>query len=150
MYPHFIEVTRSKDFEDWKSLVNIDQIIFLEDYTVWVTHSDCNENPGMISVEETYEELKDLIISAGCHIEKADPRLDITHHLTMEELRNMVGEPVWNSNTNTWLLVYDGDWGYEPDPDRVCVRVVNRYGCKDIWLSEEDLIAKPLYRMKAG
>ena len=142
MYPHFIEVTRSKDFEDWKSLVNIDQIIFLEDYTVWVTHSDCNENPGMISVEETYEELKDLIVSAGCHIEKTDPRLDAVNHLTMEELRNMAGEPVWNSNTRRWYLVMD-------DPDEVTVCIMDHKDHVEVY-NEDKLIAKPLYRMKVG
>ena len=94
--------------------------------------------------------VKKLIEDAGALINKGDPRIDTQYRLTMQDLQGMIGEPVWNSNTNTWLLVYDGDWAYAPDPDRVCVRVVNRYGCKDIWLSEEDLIAKPLYRMKAG
>ena len=145
MYPHYIEVHDKGNREPF--LVNVDNII-----TIGMQGLILAGIPDDIALatDESYEELKDLIISAGCHIEKADPRLDITLHLTMDDLQGMVGEPVWSSNTNTWLLVYDGDWTYSGDPDRVCVRVVNRYGCKDIWLSEEDLIAKPLYRMKAG
>lgn len=38
-------------------------------------------------------------------IKKADPRLDTDHPLTMEDLKTMVGEPVWNSNSGKWGLV---------------------------------------------
>lgn len=149
MYPHFIEVSRSFEDENWKCAVNIDHIVFIEDHTIMPTITDEDEH-NIIWVNETYDELKKLIEDAGALINKGDTRIDTQRRLTMQDLQGMVGEPVWSSNTNTWLLVYDGDWTYSGDPDRVCVRVVNRYGCKDIWLSEEDLIAKPLYRMKEG
>ena len=147
MYPHFIEVHDIRKPED-AMLINIKAIkhIYFEPET----------NSGAISLvdkvfvptKESYDELKELIRSVGCHIEKGDPRIDQSRPLTMTDLKDMVGQPVWDSNTDTWLLVYEGDWTYTPDPDRVCVRVVNRYGCNKIWLSEKDLIAKPLYRMK--
>ena len=146
MYPHFIEVTCELGDDEHrtieKRLINVDSIVVVSDNVI-----DCGKD-GTWYAEESYDELKELIRSAGCHIEKGDPRLDQTKPLTMNDLKDMVGQPVWDSNTDTWLLVYEGDWTYTPDPDRVCVRVVNRYGCNKIWLSEKDLIAKPLYRMK--
>ena len=146
MYPHFVEIhpkncETQSGWTDSGVLVNVDHIIEIGEQYV-------NTTDDLYCVHETYDELKELIRSAGCHIEKGDPRLDQTKPLTMDELKDMVGQPVWDSNTDTWLLVYEGDWTYTPDPDRVCVRVVNRYGCNKIWLSEKDLIAKPLYRMK--
>lgn len=150
MYPHFIEV---HDIEEgYPILMNIDSIanaITVKYECGTGTAINCRDCGGQVT-KESYDEVKKLIEDVGALIIKGDTRIDTQHRLTMQDLQGMVGEPVWNSNTNTWLLVYDGDWGYGPDPDRVCVRVVNRYGCKDIWLSEEDLIAKPLYRMKAG
>lgn len=142
MYPHFIEVTIKEEHEEWKRLVNVDQIVFLEDHIVWVTHSDCDENPGMITVEETYDELTELIRSAGCHIEKEDPRLDSVKPLTMEELRQMYGEPVWNSNTRRWYLVMD-------DPDEVTVCIMDNKDNVEVY-NEDKLTANPLYRMKEG
>ena len=148
-YPHFIQVTNGV----LEALVNIDQIKFVCPHPAFLANAEihfADRTDQPMITEESYEDVEKLIRDSGSSITRPDPRIDTQHRLTMQDLQEMIGEPVWNSNTNTWLLVYDGDWGYGPDPDRVCVRVVNRYGCKDIWLSEEDLIAKPLYRMKAG
>ena len=157
-YPRFIEVhTPENGNGDYaqknsRTCINVDSIcMFYPDPT---EEQGClmsfigSDGGSYQDVSESYEELKALISNAGASINKGDPRLDQTKPLTIDELKDMVGQPVWDSNTDTWLLVYEGDWTYTPDPDRVCVRVVNRYGCNKIWLSEKDLIAKPLYRMK--
>lgn len=148
MYPHFIEV-HAHQLNDKLVSINIDHIIGFcgtSRDTGIITTED--ERVGQTETTETYDELKALIESSGALINMGDPRLDTKRSLTMADLKDMVGQPVWDSNTGVWLLVYDGDWMYSGDPDRVCVRMVNRYGCKDIWLSEKDLIARPLYRMK--
>ena len=139
MYPKFIEVTRRESNEIWKSSIHIAQIVFFEDHTVWCTSSDVDENNGMILVEESYDELKALITDCGCLIHKADPRLDLTHPLTLDDLQSMIGEPVWNSNIDVWMLVKD----------------VSDTWVKMLWTSgniseytEDELISYPVYRMR--
>ena len=90
-------------------------------------------------IAESYDELKALITDCGCLIHKADPRLDMTHPLTLDDLRDMVGEPVWNSNIDVWMLVKD----------------VSDTWVKMLWTSgniseytEDELIAYPVYRMR--
>lgn len=106
-----------------------------------------NETVSMVNSEhrvlESYEEIKQLIKESGILIHKADPRLDTSHPLTYDEMREMPGQPVWHSNTDQWALIAE-------DPmyaDRITVThsdgtVTN--------ISREDTIAKPWYRMKQG
>ena len=139
MYPHFIEITcelgDEKHRKIEKRLVNVDNIVVVSDNVI-----DCGKD-GTWYAEETYEELKELIRSAGCHIEKGDPRLDTSHPLMMKDIEEMKsGEPVWNSNRNEWYLLRtmteDGEVWFS-----------DFVGCKVI-ATEEMLIKTPLYRMK--
>ena len=83
---------------------------------------------------------EELIRGAGVCIDKGDPRLDTKSPLTMEDLKHMVGEPVWNSNTlDWWLIHYYNEWN--------TITVYNNKGVQREW-DEKDLIKTPLYRMK--
>lgn len=102
MYPKFIEVHAAKD--GIAVSINVGNVIGfggdwegggcfrMADNSAWQT-------------KESYDELKALITDCGCLIHKADPRLNMDHPLTMEDLKTMVGEPVWNSNSGKWGLV---------------------------------------------
>ena len=90
------------------------------------------------SIDESYDEIKQLILDAGVLIHKADPRLDMTTPLTMEDLRDMEGEPVWNSNALKWGLLTKQDGSY-----------FLLYPTGQMWVfTVNDLIKFPLYRMK--
>ena len=142
MYPHFIQVHRSYNGESWETAVNIDNIITIEDHNIIANNcSKENKDEESYWVEETYEELLQLLQDCGCHIEKADPRLDNEHHLDMATIRTMLGEPVWNSNLRTWALVH------YYDPEINTIQLVNPAG-KIYMMGESDLIRFPLYRMQ--
>lgn len=90
------------------------------------------------AVTESYDEIKQLILDAGVLIHKPDPRLDTTTPLTMEDLKYMEGEPVWNSNALKWGLLTKQDGSY-----------FLLYPTGQMWLfTVNDLIKFPLYRMK--
>ena len=132
MYPHFIEV-----HDEGEPLsININSIAIIIDNSVMV------ENPlRWQPVDETYEQLKELIESSGCLINTGDPRLD-NKPLTIDDLRNMIGEPVWSPNAKCWCLVYDD---CSDDPKNL--KLLNRHGLI-IGVTEEGLIKFPMYRMK--
>ena len=132
MYPHFIE-----GHDEGEPLsININSIAIIIDNSVMV------ENPlRWQPVDETYEQLKELIESSGCLINTGDPRLD-NKPLTIDDLRNMIGEPVWSPNAKCWCLVYDD---CSDDPKNL--KLVNRHGLI-IGVTEEGLIKFPMYRMK--
>lgn len=125
-------------------LVNLDNIcdVFPDiDYeSAVITYAS---NDDRIGVTESYDEVAELIKGAGVCIDKGDPRLDTKSPLTMEDLKHMVGEPVWNSNTRDWWLIH---W-YQEDYDEIIV--YNNTGVQESW-DEKDLIKTPLYRMKQG
>lgn len=136
MYPHFVEIhpkncETQSGWTDSGVLVNVDHII-----EIWEQY--VNTTDDLYCVHETYDELKELIRSAGCHIEKGDPRLDQTKPLTMQDLKHMIGEPVWNSNTRKWELV----WDFGADGI-----VMTRDCGSDYEYDESELIRTPLYRM---
>ena len=136
MYPHFITVHDNDNGEPF--LVNIDHIVSVGKEGMILTGV-----PAAIALAtvESFDELKQLVADAGCHIEKADPRLNTAKPLTMDELRQMVGEPVWNSNTRSWGLVcdyYDETVAIKPP----------RGASYDY--DADDLVKFPLYRMKEG
>lgn len=136
MYPHFITVHDNDNGDPF--LVNIDHIISIGKEGMILTGV-----PAAIALAttESFDELKQLVSDAGCHIEKADPRLNTAKPLTMDELRQMVGEPVWNSNTRSWGLVcdyYDETVAIKPP----------RGASYDY--DADDLVKFPLYRMKEG
>ena len=94
------------------------------------------------SIDESYDEVKAIIKDAGVLIHKADPRLDTTTPLTMEDLRNMEGEPVWNSNTGIWYLVHR----YVNNEKTIVWAVLPDGQFKVV--TADDLIKFPLYRMR--
>ena len=101
-------------------------------------------NDGSLHVvSETYDEVKQMIKESGILIHKADPRLDTSHPLTYDEMREMPGQPIWHSNTDQWAIIAD-----EPMyADRVTVWHSDGTFTN---VSREDSIAKPWYRMKQG
>ena len=132
MTPHFIEVHDGAE----PMSVNIEQIEWFADETLQTTHCE-------IRTIESYDDIKDLIRSAGCQITKADPRLDTAHPIPWEDLvkLEMIGQPVWNSNSRRWMLVIDSgsfrDW----------IVLLNDAGGQEKWI-EHDVQARPLYRMR--
>ena len=138
MYPHFIEVTCELGDDEHrtieKRLINVDSIVVVSDNVI-----DCGKD-GTWYTEETYDELKELIRSAGCHIEKGDPRLDQTKPLTMADLKDMVGQPVWDSNRNVWYLFK----AFDEDGQAYFADV---FGNTAIAENNDALIKYPIYRM---
>lgn len=90
-------------------------------------------------VSESYDDVKRMMHDVGCLIHKDDPRLDTTTPLTLDDLKNMIGEPVWNSNLLRWELVKQADDLY------VTTCGTGEYTSN---YDERDLVKYPLYRMK--
>lgn len=148
MYPKFIEVHAAGD--GIAVSINVENVIGfggdgkggacfrMADNSMWQT-------------KESYDELKALITDCGCLIRKADPRLDMEHPLTMDDLKTMVGEPVWNSNNGEWALVTkDPAWHDETNPDwkRQSGYYLRYHDDTITRFDEEELKKFPLYRMK--
>lgn len=140
MYPHFIEIHAREDGAEL--MINIDNIIGLGGGTHDRIAIRMIDNSRWIP-RETYDEVKKLIEDAGALINKGDPRIDTKHRLTMDQIRKMLGEPVWNSNLGSWALVHY----YDPDRDQI--QLLNSAG-KIYVMDEEELIRYPLYRMIGG
>lgn len=128
----FIEL-HDKD-TDIKLSFNVDKITVFSDQTI------DTEREGF-EVAESYEEIKQLIHDVGVLIHKADPRLNLTKPLTMDALRDMEGQPVWNSNTLKWYIV-----NRFVDADKQIVWLVLPDGQFKV-MTVDDLIKTPLYRM---
>ena len=136
MYPHFVEV---HDEDNSLITFSIDHIIWFNQDSVLMV--DYDDGGFGFNVKESYSELKDLILNAGCAIVKADPRLDTSKPLTMEDLKGMIGEPVWNSNLMKWALIKEVREDF----------VTLVYQLADWVIAEDDYLAKyPLYRMRQG
>ena len=140
MYPHFVVVHNRAT--GVKCLVNIDQIVWVGDKMGGCVLRMTGGDMSMI-VTETYDEVAEMIRGAGALIRKADPRLDETKALDWDEMirPELVGEPVWNSNTRKWYLVIDsaldGSWAEMAGPAGERVR-----------MEPHDLKKFPLYRMR--
>lgn len=143
MYPHFIEVHGKHNGN--KICVNIDSIksfyYWERDGAIRIDMTDCDD----WLVEESYDDLKELLRTAGVAIQKQDPRIDTSIPLNMDDLCEpmMIGEPVWNSNTRAWMLVVDsalGDVKGWVDLCDHCGKIV-RYG-------PHDITKYPLYRLR--
>ena len=138
MYPHLIELNDS----EYKHpiTINIDAINY-------IGLSDKSQDTKIVLgntfklVEESYDEVKKLIFDAGCIIAKADPRLD-NRPLTMEDLKGMIGEPIWNSNLRQWQLVISKNFG-----GNNVIDCCNSLGVVYTY-TQDDLLKFPLYRMK--
>ena len=126
--------------------VNVENICYINAYVDpdgMVTTAVGTNDGSLHVVSESYDDVKQMIKDSGIHIQKADPRLDTSHPLTMEDLREMVGEPVWNSNTGEWWLIH---W-YSEYPTYDEIKVYNNEGVQECW-DRNDLSRRPLYRMK--
>lgn len=132
MMSKFIEV-HGKD-NGMPVSVNVENIVAFE------TGDIALQAVGILKIAESYDEVKAIIKDAGVLIHKADPRLNLTKPLTMDDLREMIGEPVWNSNTLKWELVW-----YFGDAREI---IFTRDCGADYEYDADDLIKTPLYRMK--
>ena len=134
MYPKFIEVHEKETGDSF--FVNVDHINSFGKEGIILTGVP---RAYALATAESYDDLKALITDVGCLIHKADPRLDMSRPLTLDDLKDMVGEPVWNSNVDVWMLVKQvGDtWA------RMLWRSSN-----DVVYTEDDLIKYPVYRMR--
>ena len=136
----FIEV---HDRADRKLLVNVENICDVYPDIDFESAVVSYVNDKEIGVTESYDEIKQLIHDVGVLIHKPDPRLNLTTPLTMDDLREMIGEPVWNSNNGKWYLMLK----VREDLDPV-LAVMQDYDAKIEVFSPDELIKFPLYRMK--
>lgn len=137
MEPKFIELHQRGE----RKLLNVDKLVAVVDIS-----DDLYESAVLLlgsttprGFDESYDEIKQLIHDSGILIHRADPRLDTTTPLTMADLKEMIGEPVWNSNILRWELVKKADDMF------ITTRGTGQY---DILYDEKDLIKTPLYRMR--
>ena len=146
MYPHFIEVHDVED--DSPVAINIDSIACVMKGSFQDAECgliNCRDAGGQVT-KETYNEVKHLIESSGALINMGDPRLDTKHPLTFSELKEMVGEPIWNSNLMRWELITE-----LYNDDLICTKTAESLDKTDDDTAayfEDDLIKTPLYRMK--
>ena len=144
MYPKFIEV-RDADQGCMLSL-NVTNICGFNEYCDDADKTVIAMTDGVFHVvDHTYEEIRQMITESGCLIRKQDPRLDLTHPLTIDDLKSMVGEPVWNTSIGEWGLV-------TRDPDRegeITEGYFLRYQDGSMTVLEEEWMRKyPHYRMR--
>ena len=139
-YPRFIELHDKEDNGSPYS-INIDQIVSFGRQGIILASIP---NDITLATAETYDEIKTMIEKTGSHIEMGDPRLDTSHPLTMEDLcrLDMIGQPVWNSNTLKWMLLIDSALD-----SRSWVDLINDSG-KTVRMEPHDVRKFPLYRMK--
>lgn len=115
--------------------INVDSIEWFADETISMHNSETK-------VIESYDEIKQLILDAGVLIHKADPRLDLSHPLTKEDIKEMeANEPIWNSNDREWYQI--ANWS---DLNDFMMTLQNIH--RIIRVDEKDLIATPFYRMR--
>ena len=141
MYQHFIEVHKG---EACAFSINVANIELFDNQGIRTTGMATN---SIIPVLESYEELKQLIWDAGCHIAKKDPRIDHTNPLTMEELKGMAGEIVWNSNSRGWMKCL-GVRSYPEIQELAEFKIFD--DDKIHQFSAADLSKFPLYRMRGA
>ena len=141
MYPKFIELHGGVTGQTLSA--NVAHIVMFSDREIVLSNEPMSRDGKAFNVTESYNDMKTLIKDCGCLIHKQDPRLDTTTPLTLDDLREMVGEPVWNSNNGRWYLVWLIN---EFDTDRP-VHLRYRDGVM-LSMSADDLMKYPLYRMK--
>lgn len=131
MYPKFIELHEKGNAIS----VNVEHLVAFSD-SIFNLSNNAESN---YRCDESYDDMKAIITDCGCLIHKADPCLDMSSPLTLDNLQSMIGEPVWNSNIDVWMLVKD----------------VSDTWAKMLWTSgniseytEDELIAYPVYRMR--
>ena len=140
MMSKFIEL-HDEDTDTKLFCTNVDNIF---SFSVDEGSTIINSTDGRyILVKESYDEVKQLIQDAGILIHKPDPRLNLTKPLSMVNLSGMIGEPVWNSNNNQWLIMAH----YLDNKENPIAGLYNKNGYL-VEFTADDLIRTPLYRMK--
>lgn len=137
MMSKFIEV-HGKD-NGMPVSVNVENIVAFE------TGDIALQTVGILKITESYDEVKTLIKDAGVLIHKTDPRLDTTTPLTLEDLKYMEGEPVWNSNSLKWMIV---NRFVDAEKDLAPIVWFVRDDGQFTNMVADDLIKFPLYRMR--
>ena len=137
-YPKFIEL--HGDVTGQILSANVAHIVMFSDGVIVLSNEPMSRDGKAFHVSESYDDLKTLIKDCGCLIHKADPRLD-SKPLTFEELEALREEPVYSAYLSQWLLVVGHIDTLE------VIDTVNSKGVVYPWTKEE-LLAKPLYRMK--
>lgn len=61
--------------------------------------------------------------------------------LTIDDMKNMNGEPVWDSNNGRWYLIH---W---VDDDHLTAYLYSDEGVQ-VWRDDDTLKAKPMYRIR--
>ena len=141
MTPHFIEVHKhGKPFS-----ICLAQMVSYDGLDDTHAHIIMTTSPNTVHIDETYADLLSLIRHAGSAITKADPRLDNSHWISWDDLTklDMIGQPVFNSNTRKWMLVIDSAGPYTHD----WIVLLNDAGGQERW-NEHDVQKFPLYRMR--
>ena len=138
MYPKFIEL-HDKGAGDLFG-ININHLVSFGKDGIILTGIPTDI---ALATAESYDEIKQLLRDTGTLIHRADPRLDETHPLTMADLKEMIGQPVWNSNTGEWWLIH---W-YSEYPTYDEITVYNNEGVQEDW-DRDYLSQHPIYRMK--
>ena len=133
MYPKFIEV---HDTEGVPFQVNVEHIVMIFEDRIGVSTGP------LFKVKESYAELSKLITDAGCNITRKDPRVD-PEPLTMEDLKGMLGQPVWSVYHQQWFLANECD-------ETLGIIGLTNYKMEDVGMTTADLIHYPLYRMKVN
>ena len=141
MYPHFIELHLAED--GCAVSLNIDNIVgFRNTDNNGAGYTIKTADDGGWYVKESYEDIKRLISDSGALIAKADPRLEaLTISWDTLTTVEMIGEPVYNSNSRRWMLVIDSA------NDGTWVELINHAGGHEKW-GEHELRKYPLYRMR--
>ena len=132
MMPKFVEL-------HWHGIpasINVDSIAMFKDHEFLDCEGNCHE------IDESYEDVKKLVTDSGYLIHKVDPRID-NKPLTMDDLKDMIGEPVWNSNTGRWMLVNRID-----DVEGIDFAILTESDGIGYDFGEAMLKANPMYRMK--
>ena len=59
--------------------------------------------------DESYDEVKQMILGSECNVEKTDPRVDQSKQLFWGDLMGaeFIGQPIWDSIRREWFLVVD-------------------------------------------
>ena len=137
MNQKFIEV----HMNDMPISFNVNQIVGFVDHGLVM----CYDEPGKATtIDETYGEIRRAIQDVGCSITCNDPRLD-TKALTLEDFREMAGQPVWSVYDQEWFLV-QGDFTFQGH--EIFSVELHGIGGETLTVEAEDLIHRPLYRMK--
>jgi len=136
-YSHFIEVHSSGD----RLTLNVANISSYYVYNNMVHVIMVSSEDWIIN--ESYDELRQLIFDAGCIVKKADPRLD-DKQMEWDDFAGQEGEIFYDSNACDWRKFIRV---VELDNGTTWLEFKNFDGIFQS-VYPDDLKAKPMYRMK--